>query len=66
MDEINVDDENACVYTEKIDGYEAFIVEKEGSCYLIWNNDERYFVLSSDIPHEELIEIARSVRKINR
>lgn len=61
--ELMIDTEAAQVEKVLINGAEGLISEKEGFTTIVWHNNEDSFYLASEIKREELIKMAKSVRK---
>lgn len=60
----NIDNENAEGATVEINGAEGYITEKDGIIVLVWNNGDRFFVLSADEPRAIVIRIAEQISLI--
>jgi hypothetical protein len=63
-EQIALDSEHAELSHERINSMDAFIIEKGDSRTIVWNNDERYFIIYTNVPREVGLHVAESVRKI--
>lgn len=59
----NLDTENAVVEFIDINGYEAICISKEDLNQVIWHNDEYSFYVAGNISKEEIIKIAKYLKK---
>lgn len=62
----DIDTENALVSNETLNGIEAMVMEKNGRTSIVWNADDRYFVVEVHEGREMALRIAASVSLINR
>lgn len=65
-DKINIDSEDAVVNQEKIDGIDIMLVEKNGITKVVWQNSDHYFVLETNIEHDEIVNVVKGVKIINK
>ncbi len=60
----SVDTENALISIVDINGYEAMLIEKDETCQILWHNDELVFYIAGNIKSEEIIKIAKNLKKL--
>ncbi len=63
-EQISLDSERAELSYERINSMDAFIIEKGDFRTIVWNNDERYFIIYTNVPRELGLCVAESVQKI--
>lgn len=61
---VNVDSEVADVQYESIDGMNALILTEDDRVIIVWNNDERMFIIAGFIPVAEAKRIVAGVKRI--
>lgn len=61
---VSLDSENASVSTVQVNGTEATLIEKNGWVAVVWNANNRLFVVDMDGSTEEVLKIAASVTMI--
>lgn len=62
--ETNIDSEDAVLSYDAVNGATALILEKNGTM-ISWSDGIKYFIVLTDIPKEESLKIANSVRRIS-
>ena len=63
---VNVDSEGAAVQYEVIDGMNALILTEEDRVIIVWNNDERMFIVMGFISVAEAERIVAGVKRVYR
>ncbi len=62
-DLVNVDSEDASTFYIEVNGEPALMFEKDDRRVITWGDGNKYFVLIADVPTEEALAIAESVRR---
>lgn len=64
-DLVNINSEDATLSYTTINAQNAFVIERENLVIIAWASEDRFFVVEAEIPKEEALRIAESVRKIS-
>ena len=62
---VQVNTENAHISYEFLNNVSYFIAERGDDLTIVWSDNQKYFVVISNLPKQEILRIAGSVLKIN-
>ncbi|MBR3923305.1 MAG: DUF4367 domain-containing protein, partial [Kiritimatiellae bacterium] len=61
----DLNSENGIITYDDVNGSIALVIELDNYVSIVWSDGTKYFILDAELPKDEVLQIARSVRRIN-
>lgn len=63
---VDLNSENAALSYSQVNGHTTFVIERDDTVIVTWAIEDRYFVIETELPKDEVLNIVQSVRKITK